>query len=430
MRVISCMILLAIMCATGAGCSLFKKNTNGAQGPGGGTPPPKFPGVSDPLVPTPPMLPSAPMNVPGATPTSATKGNSVLAGTVIDAHHRPMGNAYVRWVSLDDKDAGAPIDVAADANGHFIIQGVKQGAAYRLIARTKLGEKMLAGAVLTSAPNVRVLIPIREDLANSDTPPIPGNPAQAIGGDKSGAMPPDPLIGIGSSKPGAEPSLPATMQVPRTPVGKQPASAGNPSYVPGVVENPNKDRLPMLSVPPSKPPLPPLAPGGAKLDTGPTRVPSCVLVGNHLENLALKDSKGQAWEYKKHGTGKLVLIDFWGTHCIYCRDSMPALNRLHQQYGPRGLEVIGIAIEKGADERREADAVNKLCTSMQLSYRQLMGHVGAFDAGKHFRIEGLPTLMLLSEQGDIIWHHIGRPDPALLSGLERMIQSRLANRAF
>lgn len=431
MRVISCMIVLAILCTAGPGCSLFKKNTNGAQGPGGGAPPPKFPAISDPLVPTPPTLPTAPMNVPGATPTSATKGGSVLAGTVIDAYHRPMGNAYVRWVSLDDKDGAAPIDVAADAQGHFIIQGVKQGAAYRLIARTKRGDKMLAGAVLTSAPNVRVLISIREDLANSDTPPIPGNPGEAIGGGNSSQpAPADPLVGLGNPKANAEPNLPATMNLPTAPGGHSPASAGSPGFVPGVVEKPTKDRLPMLSISPNKAPLPPLAPGGAKLDTGPTRVPSCVLVGNHLENLALRDSKGKAWEYKKHGAGKLILIDFWGTHCMHCRDSMPSLNRLQHKYGARGLEVIGIAMEKGADERREADAVNRLCTSMQLSYRQLMGRSGAFDAGKHFRIEGLPTLMLLSEQGDIIWHHIGRPDPALLDSLERMIQSRLNHRAF
>jgi len=69
---------------------------------------------------------------------------------------------------------------------------------------------------------------------------------------------------------------------------------------------------------------------------------------------------------------------------------------------------------------------------MQLSYRQLMGHVGSFDAGKSFRAEGmpLPTLYLLDEQGYIIWHHTGRPDPALLHGLERTIQARLTTKTY
>src|SRR5439155_7443923 len=123
-----------------------------------------------------------------------------------------------------------------------------------------------------------------------------------------------------------------------TTVGNPAAVPEAPAFVPGVVEAPFKDKMPMLTVPnpngqkkpePTRPPSPPvLPPLDSKLDTGPTRIPSCVLVGNHLENLALKDSRGQTWEYRKHGAGKLVLIDFWGTHCIHCRDSMPALTRL------------------------------------------------------------------------------------------------------
>ena len=438
MRVTSCMIALVFLCTTFTGCSLFKKNTNDAQGPkapSGGAAPAKFP--NDPLLNSnigtpPPAFPAAP-----AAQTSATTGNSILAGTIVDAYHRPVGNAYIRWVSVGEKDAGTPADVAADAGGHFIIQGVQPGAKYKLIARTKYGEKMYAGTTLTYAPNVRVMISIREDLANSDTPPLPGTPAVQGEADKKNTS---WNQGI---KSGQEPNLPATLNVTtpslNTPVGNPPNSVGVPSFVPGVVENP-KDRMPMLqipgtgappSIPNGPPPLPALPPAaGAKLDTGPTRVPSCVLVGSHLENLALKDCKGQTWEYKKSGYGKLVLLDFWGTYCPPCRATMPDLNRLHQQYHSRGLEVIGIAIEAGKDEKREAEAVNKLCTSMGLSYRQLMGRVGTVDVGKQFRVEGLPTMMLLSEQGDIIWHHVGRPDPALLSALERTIQSRLSGKAF
>jgi thiol-disulfide isomerase/thioredoxin len=437
MRVLPCMFMLALLCTTATGCSLFKKNTNGAQGPdNGGMPPAKFPGARnpDPLMPTPP-----PAFPPAGSSIAPNTGNSVLAGTVVDAYHRPMGNAYIRWVNLVDKDAGAPIDVATDANGHFIIQGVKPGASYKLIARTKLGEKMLAGTVLTSAPDVRVVIPIREDLVTADTPPLPASPAlQKQDKDAQGTS-----MNSGQTTPAPKgPIETPVINVPaptaNTPVGNPPfnnGGAGTPNYVPGVVETPFQNRLPMLTVPGNtprpEPPVPPTwTPGGAKLDTGPTRVPSCVLLGSHLENLALKDSKGQAWEYKKHAAGKLVLIDFWGTHCVYCRDSMPTLNRLQTQYGARGLEVIGIAIEAGKDERKEADAVNKMCTAMQLSYRQLMGHVGTFDVGKNFRIEGLPTLILLSEQGDILWHHVGRPDPAKLGELERAIQFQLNRRAL
>jgi thiol-disulfide isomerase/thioredoxin len=443
------MIVLACLCITAPGCSLFNKNKNGTSGTGnaGGPPPAKFPGAQDPLLNSNPgQPPPAFPTTPTATQTSATRDNSILAGTVIDAYHRPIGNAYIRWVNLDEKDAGAPIDVATDSGGHFIIQGMKPGGSYKLIARTKQGEKMLAGTVLTNAPNVRVLIPIREDLANAATPPVPGTPAYQGSLQKPG----DPHsfgaawnTGDANKGPSNEtPNLPATMTVPaapiNTPVGiNSPSSTGNQGYVPGIVNNGNPNQLPMLTIPiaplPTPPALPkdlPRLPGDAKLDTGPTRVPSCVLVGSHLENMAMKDSKGQTWEYKKQGLGKLVLLDFWGTHCVYCRDSMPALNRLAAKYGARGLEVVGVAIEAGKDERREADAVNRMCGSMQVSYRQLMGHVGSFDVSKDFRITGVPTLILLNEQGDIVGHHVGRPDSADLEAIDRQIQARLSKRPF
>jgi thiol-disulfide isomerase/thioredoxin len=439
MRVVSCMIVLACLGLTGTGCSLFQKNPNGTSGSaGGGPPPPKFPGGSqDPLLGQPPPLPTPP-----TTQTSALKGESMLAGTVIDAYHRPISNAYIRWVNLDEKDAAAPIDVPTDSGGHFVIMGVKQGGSYKLFARSKQGEKMMAGTVLTSAPNVRVGITVREDMVNADTPPLPGAPAYQ-GKDGAGAA---WSTSDGPKKPAETPNLPATMVVPVAPpsnaLGQDPpAAAKGPSAVPGVVESADPNRLPMLTLPsaplpkaptlPSELPRPPvLTPRETKLDTGPTRVPSCVLVGNHLENMALKDSKGQTWEYKKQGAGKLLLIDFWGTHCVYCRDSMPTLNRLHQKYASRGLEVVGIAIEPGKDERGEAAAVNKVCASMQLTYRQLLGHAGSFDVGKQFRIEGVPTLMLVDEQGYICYTKIGQPDAELLKSLERSIEARLSKRPF
>jgi len=431
MRVVSCMLLFAVLCLTGTGCSLFKKNAN-TNGPGGNPPTAKFPGGKDPLLPTPPP-PTFPTDAKG----QAAANTSILAGTVIDAYHRPVSNAYIRWVNLEEKDAGAPIDVAADANGHFIIQGVRLGARYKLIARTKQGERMMAGVSLTNAPDPRVVITVSEDLVTADIPPLPGAPTYnktpdqgAPGESKLNAN--DPLMGIGGAKKTDAPNLPAAVTVPNTPVSN-PANSptSTPTFVPGVVATPGKDRPPILSIPLLKkadPPRPPVLPPTDRLDTGPTRVPSCVLVGNRLENLALKDSKGQPWEYRKHASGKLVLLDFWGTYCPPCRETMPHLNRLQTQFGSRGLEVIGIALESGQDERKDAEMVNKACASLKVSYRQLMGRSAGFDVARQFKIDTMPTLLLVSETGDIIYHHVGRPDPAELATLERIIQSRLGQR--
>ncbi len=457
MRVISCMILIVVLFSTSTGCSLFKKNTNNPAPPGGGggaTAPARFPDPLNGPIPVPPTLPPAPSQAPTpptTPPTTPMTGNfntpTILAGTVTDVHNRPVGNAYIRWVRLDEPAGGAPIDIAADLHGNFIIQGVKPGAHYRLIARTKNGDKLLAGTVLTSAPNNSVSIRVREEFAGIDTPAIPGTPAYQTpaNGFANNQTPPkgtkwqparkknqgnDPLLGVGGTANANDPpNLPATLTVP----------APDANYIPGIVETP-MDRPPLLNIPnkqprPNLPPesfpsTPPIGPGGAKFDTGPARVPSCAFVGKRLENLALKDSRGQVWEYRKDARGKIVLLDFWGTHCFPCRQVMPTLERIHQQYSSRGLDVIGIALEPGADERREADSVNKFCSSMRLTYRQLMGRTNNFTAGSHFQITGVPTLILLNQNGDVVWHHVGVPDPASLQSLDRTIQNLVNNRTF
>jgi thiol-disulfide isomerase/thioredoxin len=446
MRVISCMIVL-VLCTTFTGCSLFKKNTNTQQGPANpnGAPPAKFPGAPDPLLNSDvSATPKPPPPAPPPGPQSSNGGKAVLAGTVKDGYGRSVGNAYIRLVNGAENEAGPPVDVATDTNGHFFIQGLKTGQQYKLIARTKQGEKMLAGVQLTDAPNVHVVIRIREEWVTSTTPPIPGTPAYQKGAADGVSKNTDPAPaskgwGLWPTKPAPEPNLPATMNVPAAPVA---APVGNaPNNAPIIAANP-KDALPLLNIPgksttpnlPIDPPRP-LPSGDSKLDTGPTRVPSCVLLGNHLENLALKDTKGQTWEYKKQAYGKLVLVDFWFTSCMPCRDSMPKFNRLHKLYGSRGLEVIGIAIEKEGDERKDAAAVNKVCASMQISYRQLLGRSkGAdaskdFDASKIFKVTSFPTLMLIDEQGNIVYQAVS-PDPGQWVGLERTIQARLANRGF
>jgi thiol-disulfide isomerase/thioredoxin len=48
--------------------------------------------------------------------------------------------------------------------------------------------------------------------------------------------------------------------------------------------------------------------------------------------------------------GKLLVLDFYATWCLPCRQSIPRLNALEQRYGPKGVQVIGLNVG-GADDR-------------------------------------------------------------------------------
>jgi thiol-disulfide isomerase/thioredoxin len=45
--------------------------------------------------------------------------------------------------------------------------------------------------------------------------------------------------------------------------------------------------------------------------------------------------------------GKLVLVNFWATWCPPCREEMPSLNRLAQQFDTGSFEVVTVSVDDG-----------------------------------------------------------------------------------
>jgi thiol-disulfide isomerase/thioredoxin len=53
--------------------------------------------------------------------------------------------------------------------------------------------------------------------------------------------------------------------------------------------------------------------------------------------------------------GNVVLVNFWATWCVPCREEFPEFARLHAAYAGRGLRVIGVS----TDLERDRPAVAK-----------------------------------------------------------------------
>jgi thiol-disulfide isomerase/thioredoxin len=100
--------------------------------------------------------------------------------------------------------------------------------------------------------------------------------------------------------------------------------------------------------------------------------------------------------------GKVTLVDFWATWCAPCRVSMPRVQKLWIEYGPRGLELYSVDTDDPSADR-EAE-VRAFLNENGLKFPVAIDDGTATHA---FSVSRLPTMMLLDRAGRVIWTHVG-----------------------
>ena len=97
------------------------------------------------------------------------------------------------------------------------------------------------------------------------------------------------------------------------------------------------------------------------------------------------------------------LLNFWATWCLPCRAEMGALDRLHRSFSPRGLKVIGIAVDT------DVFLVREYVLKEGLSLPILLDPDGIL-AQKGFRIPAYPASYLADQAGLIAESWLGQID--------------------
>jgi thiol-disulfide isomerase/thioredoxin len=113
-----------------------------------------------------------------------------------------------------------------------------------------------------------------------------------------------------------------------------------------------------------------------------------------LPSFSLPDLEGKLHD-PKEWKGKVVVIDFWATWCVSCRETIPVLQRLKAKYGDKGLVVAGITVDKGPKEK-----VAKFVRKMKMDYQILWDAEDTLS--KPFGYEGLPSVYVFGRDGALI----------------------------
>lgn len=79
-----------------------------------------------------------------------------------------------------------------------------------------------------------------------------------------------------------------------------------------------------------------------------------VKVGDMAPSFAAKNPEGKEISLKESLGAKATIIDFWASWCPPCRKENPNMVALYKKYHDKGLNIIGVSLDKTADKWKEA----------------------------------------------------------------------------
>ena len=120
-----------------------------------------------------------------------------------------------------------------------------------------------------------------------------------------------------------------------------------------------------------------------------TPAPDFTLESLDGKNMTLSDLRGKA-----------VLLNFWATWCTPCKIDMPWFVELQKQYGPDGLQVVGVAMDDSGK-----DDIAKFAKDMGVNYPVLLGKEAVGDASGG--VPALPETFFIGRDGKIVDKIIG-----------------------
>lgn len=90
--------------------------------------------------------------------------------------------------------------------------------------------------------------------------------------------------------------------------------------------------------------------------------------------------------------GKVVLLNFWASWCVPCREEMPAMEKLYQEYKHKNFVVLAIAVKD-----RKQDAVD-FVRELKLTYPVALDNDAQI--GALYGAWGLPATYLIGPKGE------------------------------
>jgi thiol-disulfide isomerase/thioredoxin len=137
--------------------------------------------------------------------------------------------------------------------------------------------------------------------------------------------------------------------------------------------------------------------------------------GGKAPAFKLKDLAGKTRNSEEF-SGKTVVIDFWATWCVPCREELAALERLAREFRSSGMLVIAVNVGENEATVRAFASKNNIGLPVLLA--------GEDEMVLSYRVTAFPTLAVIDRSGQIVDYRIG---DATENELRQMFESAVIN---
>jgi peroxiredoxin len=184
-------------------------------------------------------------------------------------------------------------------------------------------------------------------------------------------------------------SLPTT--IPTTADTPEPAATSTPTKAAAA-----GDRLTLPTAMPTPLPSPTTTPTPT-ITPVPQKVEG-LRVGNIAPDFTLGSNRASRVSLSEL-RGKIVILNFWASWCPPCRHEVPALQTIHNEFGPRGVVVLAV------NEREKLSDVERFAHDNSINFAVWLDEDGW--AGNIYQARSIPTTYFIDEEGIIQAIQIG-----------------------
>uniref|UniRef100_UPI004047EF11 redoxin domain-containing protein n=1 Tax=Flavobacterium sp. TaxID=239 RepID=UPI004047EF11 len=99
----------------------------------------------------------------------------------------------------------------------------------------------------------------------------------------------------------------------------------------------------------------------------------------------------------KESLGKVTIIDFWASWCGPCRAENPNVVAMYKELHEKGLNIIGVSLDKDADKWKEAIAKDNLTWAHVSNLKFWEDPIA-----KQYNVQAIPATFILDANGIIV----------------------------